>query len=157
PDEAEEPAPGSSSLGTTQQQLAERSGPLRKNLFRQSQHRPAADACQPSLGPRGRCQARLRPGVDMIDIASGRATMTHKSDFWHNRCVNHHYLLIYTQGTSEGLGFATSQMGNLQEGGNVIMKFAHFAHVWNKAGMTPAQRYQQLWRELQVADELGFD
>jgi alkanesulfonate monooxygenase SsuD/methylene tetrahydromethanopterin reductase-like flavin-dependent oxidoreductase (luciferase family) len=37
------------------------------------------------------------------------------------------------------------------------MKFAHFAHVWNKAGMAPAQRYQQLWRELQVADELGFD
>jgi alkanesulfonate monooxygenase SsuD/methylene tetrahydromethanopterin reductase-like flavin-dependent oxidoreductase (luciferase family) len=37
------------------------------------------------------------------------------------------------------------------------MKFAHFAHVWNKADMTPAQRYQQLWRELQVADELGFD
>ena len=35
------------------------------------------------------------------------------------------------------------------------MKFAHFAHVWNKAGMSPAQRYQQLWRELQVADELG--
>ena len=37
------------------------------------------------------------------------------------------------------------------------MKFAHFAHVWNKAGMSPAQRYQQLWRELQVADELGFE
>jgi alkanesulfonate monooxygenase SsuD/methylene tetrahydromethanopterin reductase-like flavin-dependent oxidoreductase (luciferase family) len=37
------------------------------------------------------------------------------------------------------------------------MKFAHFAHVWNKAGMTPAQRYQQLWRELQLCDELGFD
>jgi len=38
-----------------------------------------------------------------------------------------------------------------------FMKFAHFAHVWNKAGMSPAQRYHQLWRELQVADELGFD
>jgi alkanesulfonate monooxygenase SsuD/methylene tetrahydromethanopterin reductase-like flavin-dependent oxidoreductase (luciferase family) len=37
------------------------------------------------------------------------------------------------------------------------MRFAHFAHVWGKAGMTPAQRYQQLWRELQLADELGFD
>ena len=23
--------------------------------------------------------------------------------------------------------------------------------------MTPAQRYEQLWRELQLADELGFD
>jgi alkanesulfonate monooxygenase SsuD/methylene tetrahydromethanopterin reductase-like flavin-dependent oxidoreductase (luciferase family) len=37
------------------------------------------------------------------------------------------------------------------------MRFAHFAHVWGKAGMTPAQRYQQLWRELQLCDELGFD
>ena len=37
------------------------------------------------------------------------------------------------------------------------MKFAHFAHVWGKAGMTPAQRYAQLWRELQLCDELGFD
>jgi alkanesulfonate monooxygenase SsuD/methylene tetrahydromethanopterin reductase-like flavin-dependent oxidoreductase (luciferase family) len=37
------------------------------------------------------------------------------------------------------------------------MKFAHFAHVWAKPGMTPAQRYQQLWRELQACDELGFD
>lgn len=37
------------------------------------------------------------------------------------------------------------------------MKFAHFAHVWGKSGLTPAQRYQQLWRELQLCDELGFD
>lgn len=37
------------------------------------------------------------------------------------------------------------------------MRFAHFAHVWGKPGMTPAQRYEQLWRELQLADELGFD
>ena len=37
------------------------------------------------------------------------------------------------------------------------MKFAHFAHVWDKQGMTPAQRYAQLWRELQLCDELGFD
>jgi alkanesulfonate monooxygenase SsuD/methylene tetrahydromethanopterin reductase-like flavin-dependent oxidoreductase (luciferase family) len=37
------------------------------------------------------------------------------------------------------------------------MKFAHFAHIWGKAGMTPHQRYEQLWRELQLADELGFD
>ena len=37
------------------------------------------------------------------------------------------------------------------------MKFAHFSHVWNKPGMTAAQRYQQLWRELGVCDELGFD
>lgn len=37
------------------------------------------------------------------------------------------------------------------------MKFAHFAHVWNKLGMTPAERYRQLWRELVLCDELGFD
>jgi alkanesulfonate monooxygenase SsuD/methylene tetrahydromethanopterin reductase-like flavin-dependent oxidoreductase (luciferase family) len=37
------------------------------------------------------------------------------------------------------------------------MKFAHFGHVWGKAGMTPAQRYAQLWRELQLCDELGFE
>ena len=37
------------------------------------------------------------------------------------------------------------------------MKFAHFAHVWGKRGMTPGDRYAQLWRELQLCDELGFD
>ena len=28
------------------------------------------------------------------------------------------------------------------------MKFAHFSHIWNKPGMTPHQRYEELWREL---------
>src|SRR5215475_13545131 len=37
------------------------------------------------------------------------------------------------------------------------MKFAHFSHVWNKPGMTAAERYEQLWRELETCDELGFD
>jgi alkanesulfonate monooxygenase SsuD/methylene tetrahydromethanopterin reductase-like flavin-dependent oxidoreductase (luciferase family) len=37
------------------------------------------------------------------------------------------------------------------------MKFAHFSHVWNKPGMTAAGRYEQLWRELALADESGFD
>ena len=37
------------------------------------------------------------------------------------------------------------------------MYFAHFSHVWNKADMTPTQRYQQLWRELELCDELGYD
>jgi alkanesulfonate monooxygenase SsuD/methylene tetrahydromethanopterin reductase-like flavin-dependent oxidoreductase (luciferase family) len=37
------------------------------------------------------------------------------------------------------------------------MKFAHFSHVWNKPGMTAAQRYDQLWRELALCDELRFD
>jgi alkanesulfonate monooxygenase SsuD/methylene tetrahydromethanopterin reductase-like flavin-dependent oxidoreductase (luciferase family) len=37
------------------------------------------------------------------------------------------------------------------------MKFAHFSHVWGKPNMTAHQRYEQLWRELQLCDELGFD
>jgi hypothetical protein len=40
----------------------------------------------------------------MIDIANGCAKRTYKSDFWRNRCVNHNYFLICTQGKSEGLG-----------------------------------------------------
>ena len=37
------------------------------------------------------------------------------------------------------------------------MKFAHFSHIWNKPGYTPRRRYEELWRELQLCDELGFD
>ncbi len=37
------------------------------------------------------------------------------------------------------------------------MKFASFSHVWNKPGLTAAERYEQLWRELELCDELGFD
>ena len=37
------------------------------------------------------------------------------------------------------------------------MKFGHFSHVWNRPGMTPAERYKQLWRELALVDQLGFD
>ena len=37
------------------------------------------------------------------------------------------------------------------------MKFAHFSHVWTKQGMTAADRYEQLWRELELADDLGFE
>jgi alkanesulfonate monooxygenase SsuD/methylene tetrahydromethanopterin reductase-like flavin-dependent oxidoreductase (luciferase family) len=37
------------------------------------------------------------------------------------------------------------------------MKFAHFSHVWTKPGMTAQQRYEELWRELILCDELGFD
>lgn len=39
----------------------------------------------------------------------------------------------------------------------MTMKFAHFAHVWTKPGMTPHERYEQLWRELMICDELEFD
>lgn len=37
------------------------------------------------------------------------------------------------------------------------MQFAHFSHVWFKPQMTPHERYEQLWRELQACDTLGFD
>jgi alkanesulfonate monooxygenase SsuD/methylene tetrahydromethanopterin reductase-like flavin-dependent oxidoreductase (luciferase family) len=37
------------------------------------------------------------------------------------------------------------------------MKFAHFSHIWAKPNMTPHERYEQLWRELGLCDELGFD
>ena len=37
------------------------------------------------------------------------------------------------------------------------MKFAHMAHVWMKPDMTPHQRYEQLWREIELCDELGYD
>jgi alkanesulfonate monooxygenase SsuD/methylene tetrahydromethanopterin reductase-like flavin-dependent oxidoreductase (luciferase family) len=37
------------------------------------------------------------------------------------------------------------------------MKFAHFSHIWAKPQMTPHQRYEELWRELQLCDAVGFD
>ena len=37
------------------------------------------------------------------------------------------------------------------------MKFAHFSHIWAKPNMTPHERYEQLWRELGLCDDLGFD
>jgi alkanesulfonate monooxygenase SsuD/methylene tetrahydromethanopterin reductase-like flavin-dependent oxidoreductase (luciferase family) len=37
------------------------------------------------------------------------------------------------------------------------VKFAHFSHIWAKPGITPHQRYEELWRELQLCDDLGFD
>jgi alkanesulfonate monooxygenase SsuD/methylene tetrahydromethanopterin reductase-like flavin-dependent oxidoreductase (luciferase family) len=37
------------------------------------------------------------------------------------------------------------------------MKFAHFSHVWNRPNMAPGDRYDQLWRELALADKVGFD
>ena len=57
-----------------------------------------ADCLQRAL--RSRFRQRLTAGVDMIEIASGCAKRTYKSNFWRNRCVNHHYFLICTQGKS---------------------------------------------------------
>jgi alkanesulfonate monooxygenase SsuD/methylene tetrahydromethanopterin reductase-like flavin-dependent oxidoreductase (luciferase family) len=37
------------------------------------------------------------------------------------------------------------------------VRFAHFAHVWGKQGYTPRRRYEELWRELEVADAHHFD
>jgi hypothetical protein len=65
-----------------------------------AQQSHAGDAIQPRLVPRLGFQAHLMRGVDMIDIANGCAKRTYKSDFWRNRCVNHHYFLICTQGKS---------------------------------------------------------
>jgi hypothetical protein len=57
-----------------------------------------ADCLQQVLCSRFRQQ--LKADVDMIDIASGCAKRTYTSDFWRNRCVNHSYFLICTQGKS---------------------------------------------------------
>ena len=37
------------------------------------------------------------------------------------------------------------------------MKVAHFSHVWGKPGMGPHARYEQLWREIELCDDLGYD
>ena len=37
------------------------------------------------------------------------------------------------------------------------MKFAHFTQVFPRPGETTAERYEQLWRELALCDEVGFD
>jgi alkanesulfonate monooxygenase SsuD/methylene tetrahydromethanopterin reductase-like flavin-dependent oxidoreductase (luciferase family) len=37
------------------------------------------------------------------------------------------------------------------------MRFAYFSHVWGRPGSTPAQRFAELWDEVQTAEEAGFD
>jgi alkanesulfonate monooxygenase SsuD/methylene tetrahydromethanopterin reductase-like flavin-dependent oxidoreductase (luciferase family) len=37
------------------------------------------------------------------------------------------------------------------------MKFGCFSHVWGRPGVTAAERYQELWREIALADEAGLD
>src|SRR5713226_2854867 len=37
------------------------------------------------------------------------------------------------------------------------MKFAHMSHIWRKPSLSPAERYAELWRELEVCDAVGFD
>ena len=39
----------------------------------------------------------------------------------------------------------------------VLSKFGHFSELLNKPGVTGYPRYEQMWRELELADELGFD
>src|SRR3954464_13172802 len=41
--------------------------------------------------------------------------------------------------------------------GGELMKFAHMSHIWRKPGQPYPERYAQLWRELEVCDEVGFD
>ena len=57
----------------------------------------------------------------MIDIANGCAKRTYKSDFWRNRCVNHHYFLICTQGKSEGLGIGECYTSAIHEAAEYII------------------------------------
>ncbi len=37
------------------------------------------------------------------------------------------------------------------------MKFAHMTHVWRKPGLPAAERWAQLWREIELCDALGYD
>lgn len=37
------------------------------------------------------------------------------------------------------------------------MKFAHFTQTFPREGETAAERYDQIWRELELADEVDFD
>ena len=37
------------------------------------------------------------------------------------------------------------------------MKFAHFTQTFPREGETAAQRFDLLWRELELCDETGFD
>ena len=37
------------------------------------------------------------------------------------------------------------------------MEFAHFEQIFPRAGETAQARYDQLWREIRLCDELGFD
>ncbi len=37
------------------------------------------------------------------------------------------------------------------------MQFAHFAQIFPRPGQSAAERYEQLWRELELCDELGFE
>ena len=73
-------------------------GPAQHGRVSRAEQGFAADCQEPTLrfGP----WQRLKPGVDMIDIANGCAKRTCKSDFWRNHCVNHSYFLICTQGKS---------------------------------------------------------
>ena len=37
------------------------------------------------------------------------------------------------------------------------MEFAHFSQFFNKPNLRGYDRYEQMWRELELADEVGFD
>lgn len=37
------------------------------------------------------------------------------------------------------------------------MKSALFTHVWGRPGITPAQRYEELWNQVEVADRIGLE
>jgi len=37
------------------------------------------------------------------------------------------------------------------------MKFGYFTHVWGSPALSVAERYERLWRELELVDQAGFD
>ena len=66
-------------------------------IVRKAHASPPTSGSRPTTPPRDghhpcAAAAPRRLGADMIDIASGCAKRTYKSNFWRNRCVNHHYL-----------------------------------------------------------------
>ena len=37
------------------------------------------------------------------------------------------------------------------------MEFGYLSHIWRKPGLAPAERFAQLWREIELVDQVGFD
>ena len=67
-------------------------GHTRSKQAGQRKSRPALHRRESSPNRHGADASRAAHArrVDMIDIANGCAKRSYKSDFWRNRCVNHH-------------------------------------------------------------------
>src|ERR1051326_6532766 len=63
-------------------------------------------------------------------------------NFWNERSA-------FVRGPFRAPGRACQKyQGNI----GALMQVAHCSHVWNKPGMSAAERYRQLWRELALCD-----